>query len=98
MLRNAFDLLATEGTLRNLLRAVTFAKTSSDQLRVNVDNAITVTAANVYNSLTNASMMGANNQQPHWGAASWNAMDARYPYGEALVGNYIQNRQRWTVS
>lgn len=102
MLRNAFDLLATEGTLRNLLRAMTFAKTSSDQLRVNVDNNVnvvgTITAVVNNGGNAGASMQLAANNPGLWSQTSWNATDARYQYGETLVGNYIQNRQRWVVS
>ena len=98
MLRNAFDALATEGTLRNLLRQLTFAKTPTDQLRVIVENGLSIGQAPVFNGNVNAAMTGAANQPQHWGPVSWNTVDARYQYGEQLVGNYIQNRERWTFS
>lgn len=51
MLRNAFDLVATETTLRNILRAVTFAKTTTDQLRAIVDSG-TISATSYFGNTT----------------------------------------------
>lgn len=95
MLRNAFDLLATEGTLRQILRQLTYAKTSSDQLRVNVDNQPAVT---LQNSSTSTLMAGAAVNPQLWGSTSWNTVDARYAFGEQQIMNFIQNRERWTIS
>lgn len=95
MLRNMFDAVATEGTLRQLLRQLTFPRTITDVLRVNVDNS---PQATIYSGNTNSSMAGAVNQPAHWGAVSWNTVDARYAFGEQQVLNYIQNRERWTFS
>ena len=98
-LRNAFDLLATEGTLRQLLRQLSFARTPTDQLRVVVENTLPgVNNVYVYNAGSQASMVNAGVNPQHWGPVSWNTVDARYAYGEQLVGNYIQNRERWTFS
>lgn len=56
-LRNAFDNLATEGTLRRLLNNLNFSRTATDALRVNVDNTVTVTASlNMNNSATAGSI------------------------------------------
>lgn len=98
MLRNAFDMLATEGTLKQLLRQLSFARTATDQLRVSVDNSPNVTQAGIFNGNSNTSMSAAANQPAHWGPVSWNSVDARYQYGEQLIGNYIQNRERWVIS
>lgn len=101
MLRNAFDMLATEGTLRQLLRQLSFAKTPTDAMRVNVENSLSVTsisAAPVFAGNSNNTMVNAVNQPAHWGSVSWNSVDARYQYGEQLIGNYIQNRERWVIS
>lgn len=96
MLRNAFDLIATEGTLRNILRAVTFARTPADQLRVNVDNQASV---QIWAGNTNSAMQGAVNQPGLWVQGAWNAIDARYEFGETLNMNFIQNtRNRWTIT
>lgn len=104
MLRNAFDAIATEGTLRNILRAITFARTPSDQLRVVVDsggitvsNQPTVTVAAANNG--SFDMAGAGVQINPWTRNSWNMVDARYQYGEIEVGNFQAGpRQRWTFS
>lgn len=101
MLRNAFDLLATEGTLKQLLRQLSFARTNQDQLRVIVDGTPNINGtvvSSVYVGNNQASMVNAANQPILWGNSAWNSVDARYAYGESLVGNYIQNRQRWTFS
>lgn len=101
MLRNMFDMVATEGTLRQLLRQLTFAKDLQDRLRVTVDNTVaigTVNNAVVNNAASTTVMQGAGLNPAHWGANSWNTVDARYQYGEQQMFTFIQNRERWTFS
>lgn len=99
MLRNAFDLLATEGTLRQILRAITFPRNTQDVLRVNVDNTVTVSGTvAMNNAATGNTMQGAGTHPAFWGAVSWNTVDARYAFGEQQIATYIQNRERWTFS
>lgn len=97
-LRNMFDMVATEGTLRQLLRQLTFAKTPQDALRVNVENGVSVTGAIVNNGGSTTAMQGAALNPAFWGATSWNTVDARYAFGEQQIMNFIQNRERWTFS
>lgn len=95
MLRNMFDMVATEGTLRQLLRQLTFAKDLQDRLRVSVD---AIPAVTIYNASTVTTMQNANTSPALWGATSWNTVDARYAYGEQQMFTFIQNRERWTFS
>lgn len=103
MLRNAFDELGSESTLgriletlRTMLRQQTYARTPQDQLRVNVDNQPSVA---IWQGNSNLNMQGATNNPGLWAVNSWNAMDARFPYGEQLNANFINStRNRWTIS
>lgn len=99
MLKNAFDLIATEGTLRNILRAVTFSRDLQDRLRVSVDNTVNI-AGNIglQNASNSSTMAGGGLNPTHWGSNSWNSVDARYAFGEQQIMNFIQNRERWTIS
>ena len=88
-LRNAFEGLATERTLRSLLRNLNLAKTSSDQLRVVVDS-----------GAVNTTVYWANaNTYPSWystGAAT--SMDAREQQAELSRANFHAVRnQRWSL-
>lgn len=96
MLRNAFDALATEGTLRQLLRQLFFAKDTSDRLRVIIDNSPTM-VVNAGN--TASSMQGAGQAPGPWTNSSWNVVDQRWDYGNGLNGVFFNsNRNRWTFS
>lgn len=95
MLRNAFDLLGTEGTLRNILRMVSVARDTSDRLRVIIDN---VPQATVLAGNTNNALQGASNAPTPWSANTWNILDQRFVYGEALNANWLMTKGRWTIT
>jgi hypothetical protein len=92
MLRNVFDLVATENTLRRVLQAVNFARTNTDQLRVVVDSGTVSTLQQM--------LWGANASQPgYYGTGSPNSMDMRDMYRQAMRTNVIQTRvHRWTFT
>lgn len=97
MLRNAFDLLGTETTLRKILAAVSFSRTNTDAMRVNVENAASVTSAvNMANS-TNTIVGGAVQVSP-FANNSWNIMDAREPMRDQSLMAFQQTRNRWTIT
>lgn len=93
MLRNAFDYLATEGTLRQLVRQLLFSKDPQDRLRIVVDNSPTVM---VYSGNTLSNMQYAAVNPPHWSPSSWNIVDDRWEYGNGLNGVFNSTRSRWT--
>lgn len=93
-LRNAFEELGTEGTLRKILRAVQFAKDSADRMQVVVSNQATVSvvAANQGNSLNG---LGVAPYAP----TAWNAHDVRAEYQELSHQSFQSGpRVRWTIS
>lgn len=97
MLRNAFDLLATEGTLRSILRAVSFSKDLNDRMRVVIDNsALTVNPITLNAGSATQTMQGAAQNPSHWGATSWNLIDDRWEFGNGLNGVFQNTRSRWT--
>lgn len=91
-LRNAFDSLGTEGMLRRILSAVTFAKDTNDRLRVTVDSGTVSTLQQI--------SWGANATWPtYYGVGSPNSVDQRDIYRTALRANAMQARQhRWVIS
>jgi hypothetical protein len=91
-LRNAFDNLGTESALRRIASMLNFARTSSDQLRVIVDNqqAVSIYSRNSSTTLTN-STLNYND------AAAWNAVDARDPIRQQYRANAnFTAKNRWT--
>ena len=91
-LRNAFEELTTEGTLRRLLQAVSFARDANDRMRVVVDSG-TISGLNQIN-------WGQNNGQPnYYGTGSPNSMDMRDMYRMAMRTNAMMARHnRWTFT
>jgi len=92
---NMFGELALESTLRKILSAITFAKTPSDQLRVITDSG-SATTSTVYAAGTSANI-GVTNLVP-FGALSWNAHDIREQYMYESQLNFMQARNRWTIT
>lgn len=99
-LRNAFEELGLESTLRKILAAVTYARTPSDQMRVVTDAGSVVTVSNgstVYNNNLSSSM-NAGTAVAYWGPGTWNGMDAREPAREAAEQHFVLTRNRWTIT
>jgi len=100
-LRNAFDGLATEGTLgkiiailQGLQRNTNYARDVQDRLRVTVDNSVNASVSNGANN--SATMQGGGLNPLHWGTNSWNLADDRWEFGNALNGVFNSTRNRWT--
>lgn len=93
-LRNAFEAIATEGTLRRLLDQLRFSKDSSDRMRVAVDT--WPGSVVVYGNGTNA-IVAATSITPYSGT-SWNAMDARAEMQEMSLQAAQIQRNRWTIT
>lgn len=91
-LRNAFEGIATEGTLRRLLDQLRFAKDSSDRMRVVVDSAPQVTVWGGNSSSAVGNNTGA------YSSSSWNAMDARAEMQEASQQTFYMTRNRWSIT
>lgn len=89
-LRNLFDGLAEEGTLRKILGAVNFARDSADRMRVSVDAGSSVA---VYPYWGNA-----GNEPSQWTTGAVFAMDARQMAAYAARTNSLQVRNRWTFT
>lgn len=96
-LRNAFEAMATESTLKrlettltNLFRNLTLAKTSNDVLRVVIDSGANDIAAVRW---------GANNSWPtYYSTGAGSSMDLREQQREASVANFNAVRsQRWSL-
>lgn len=98
-LRNAFEEMATESTLRQLVRIfqegrfLPYAKTSTDAMRVNVDNQA---AATMYLGNT-SSTPGSSNIAP-WTASAGLLMDDRAEQQDFTLLNFTNSRSRWTIS
>lgn len=92
-LRNAFEELGTEGTLRKILRAVQFAKDGADRMQVNVANqpTVSVNVANQGASLNGIAVVPYNPQ-------AWNAHDIRAEYQEFSHQSFQAARSRWTIT
>ena len=93
-LRNAFEELALESTLRKILAAVQYAKTTTDQLRVVVDSG--TTNANIYAGNTSAAIV--TTPVAMYNTVSWNLQDARETAREASEQHFVLTRNRWTIS
>lgn len=89
-LRNAFEGLATERSLRALIRNLNLAKTNNDVLRVVVDSGGSMT--------TSLYWMGGNVWQSYYGTGAPTAMDAREQQAAASRANFAAARQtRWSL-
>lgn len=95
MLRNAFDALATEGTLRQLVRQLLFAKDTQDRLRVIVDAQPAIT---IFSGNSSSSLQGAGQNPGPWTSSAWNVVDQRWDYGNGLNGVFNSTRSRWTIT
>ena len=102
MLRNAFEGVATEGTLRRLLNALNYAKDLNDRMRVVVDTMPTTTVTGTVTAVTalNGIAFGSSNVAPaHFASGAPNAFDAREQQMILMRSNFQQARtQRWTFS
>jgi hypothetical protein len=105
-LRNAFEELGLETTLRRILDAVNFARTSSDQLRVVTDTGSTTT---ISNTVTVSPPAGANTIVAGTGTGfiggngpystyAYMLSDAREVAREASELHFVQTRNRWTIT
>jgi len=94
-LRNAFEEIATERTLRKLLEHMRFAKDSSDRMRVTVDNQPSVT---VWSNNTGTAVAGAGTQPGLFQPSSWNIMDGREEFREITQQTFQITRNRWTIT
>lgn len=92
-LKNAFDGLATEGTLKRLISMLGFARDGQDRLRIIVEGTAT-TALYARNTTTN---MSGSDSQIHYSSSTWNAIDARDPYRMQMTqrSDFIKTN-RWT--
>ena len=97
-LRNAFEGLATESgqgvailTLRQILKAVTYAKTADDQLRVTV-----APGALFYSYGTYWGWAGVN--PVPYGPGAPNTLDAREQQKMLSDISFAQTRQRWVIT
>lgn len=98
-LRNAFEEIGLEGTLRKILAAVTYARTPIDQMRVVVDSGgIVVNSGTlaVYNASVNTTQAGQ--ALPIYGSNTWNSVDARDEMREASEQHFIMTRNRWNIT
>lgn len=90
-LRNAFEGLATERTLRSLVRNLMFAKTPLDQIRVVADSGSTVVSTATY--------WGNGNTYPvYHSTGAPVSMDAREQVRDVSMANFQSVRmQRWSL-
>jgi hypothetical protein len=112
-LRNAFEELGLEQTLRKILASLNLARTSSDQLRVVIDagqSNVAVTAIpNVtigsiaggqsvnVNAANNTGTMNNTNNTPY-NSNTWNAHDIRAEYQELTLQTFQMRRNRWDIT
>lgn len=95
-LRNAFEAMATEGTLRRILAAVSFSRDSSDRMRVVVDNA---PQAIVYVGNSSTSINAAGLQRTMFDASAIYMVDEREQQRVQSEQAFNQVRtQRWSFS
>lgn len=100
-LRNAFENVATEstlGTIRNILNTISrntfYAKTVTDQLRVNVDNGYIGSIGQI-----NTQLFGASNGVPgYFSTGSPFASDSREMQRLQSEQAIMASMSRWTVS
>lgn len=93
-LRNAFEDLGTEGMLRKILRAVTFAKDNADRLSVAVGNQPVVSVNTANTSVALSTGLGV----VPYSTGAWNAHDIRAEYQEFSHQSFQAVRSRWTIS
>lgn len=99
-LRNAFDEVATEGTLRALLRVfqegrfLPYAKDTNDRMRVAVDTGTVTSIAYLGNA---SAVPGASNVVP-WSSGTGVLMDDRAEQQDFTLLNFMTSRSRWTIS
>jgi hypothetical protein len=89
------DFNVVEDYLRRILRAVSYARTVNDQLRVNVDNQPGVY---VYMGNSSTSIQQAGLQVTAYANNSWNIDDAREIARRASEQQWAITRQRWTIT
>lgn len=95
-LTKLIDFESVERLLRQILNAVTYSRTSTDAMRVNVDNA---PQANIFTGNNGSAPLqgGILNVTP-FSSSSWNIMDAREPQRELSEQHFAITRQRWTIT
>jgi len=93
-LRNAFEGIATESTLRRLLEHLRFAKDGSDRLRVSVDNNPQVV---VYSNNSATQLSGGASPLP-FATSTWNVVDARHEMQELSLQSFQNTRNRWSIT
>lgn len=99
-LRNAFEEIATESTLRQLVRIfqegrfLPYSKDVNDRMRVIVDNQA---ASSVYMGNTSAAP-GASNIAPWASSSGGLLMDDRAEQQDFTLLNFQNTRSRWTIS
>lgn len=93
-LRNAFDGVASERTLKRILQAVNFARDPQDRMRVVTDGS---SSLSVSGSTVNL-YLGFNGATPLYYAATGSptSVDAREQLAAAAHANFNANRARWT--
>lgn len=98
-LRNAFENLATElkqdgiiSMLKLILKSTTYARDSSDRMRVIVDSSIT---SIVYNRNSSAPLNSST--EPWYSAGSWSTVDGRENAMIASNINVNVAMQRWRI-
>lgn len=100
-LRNAFEGLGTESTLKRILKAVSFIKDPNGRMRVVIDNTSTSPVV-VAQSGATAGVVNAVLWANAGVAAGWytqggpNSVDAREQLRYQMRGVYEQRRSRWT--
>ena len=91
-LRNAFDGLATESSLRRIANLLGFARDTTDRLRVVVESS----AISLYNRSSGNAVAGSDGGT-WYNATSWNTVDSRDPLRWQHRNNFNYVRQtRWT--
>jgi hypothetical protein len=89
------DFSIVEDYLRRILRAVSYARTSGDQLRVNVDNQV---PTYIYMGNSSTSVQQAALQLSQYATNTWNVDDAREVARRASEQQWAITRQRWTIT
>ena len=93
-LRNAFEELATETTLRKLVKAVTFARDLNQRLRVVVDSgSISVTGGPYLNGSTTA-----GTYRSWYDVSATFSVEQREIERQASLQRGMISRQKWTYS
>jgi hypothetical protein len=98
-LRNIFGAVATEDTLKQLLRVfqegrfLPYSKDSADRMYVYVGN-----APQVVNYMGNSSAGPGATNLPPWGISTGVLMDDRAEQQDFTLGNFIHTRNRWNIT